>query len=176
MTKSRLLKLYDAASRYGERSFDNYAQIRSIAEQIRDGFCNWLNHDQPCVFLVPPQGPFSAQNYRSAAFSVSGQGVLPLEPISFGLAINISEDGDYMRLVISASKEGDTMYLSLENLKPYEIELPTTDKGLENLYETLYGFLLHWFDDRVEEYDDGEYGSNDIGFDIQRVSEETKPA
>ena len=40
---SRLQAIQDAAITYGERSFDNYAQIRSIAETIRDGFCNWLD-------------------------------------------------------------------------------------------------------------------------------------
>jgi len=61
-------EIAEAARIYGERSFDNYAQIRSIAENIRDGLCAYLDpEDGPCVYLVPPQGGFSAQNYRSGA-------------------------------------------------------------------------------------------------------------
>ena len=108
---SRLSLISAAAKIYGARSFDNYAQIRSIAEQIRDGLCEWLESGKQCVFLVPPQGAFTAQNYRSGAFSVTGKGFLPLEPISFGLAINISGEGDFMRLVLTCRKEGDKMYI-----------------------------------------------------------------
>ena len=95
-----------AARIYGERSFDNYAQTRSIAENIRDGLCDYLDPDGKCVYLVPPQGAFGAQNYRSAAYSVAGKGFLPLEPISFGLAFRISGEGDYMRIVLTCRKEG----------------------------------------------------------------------
>ena len=48
-----------AARIYGERAFDNYAQIRSVAENIRDGLCEYLDPEGPCVYLVPPQGPLS---------------------------------------------------------------------------------------------------------------------
>jgi len=114
MTKRE--EIANAARVYGERSFDNYVQIRSIAENIRDGLCAYLDPEGPCVFLVPPQGAFAAQNYRSAAYSVSGKGFLPLEPISFGLAIRISGEGDYMRLVLTCRKEGERMYINIEKL------------------------------------------------------------
>ena len=161
-----------AARIYGERSFDNYAQTRSIAENIRDGLCAYLDPAGPCVFLVPPQGPFAAQNYRSAAFSVSGNGFLPLEPISFGLAVRISGEGDYMRLVLTCRKEGERMYISIENSQKYEIDLPASDKDLDGLFESIYMHLLKWFEDRVETYDNGDYGSNEIGFNIYRVEED----
>lgn len=169
MTTSKLSEIVKAAEIYGERSFDNYAQIRSIAAQIRDGFCAWLDNKKQCVFLVPPQGPFQAQNYSSAAFSVAGKGFLPLEPISFGLAVQISGDDDYMRLVLTCRKEGDRMHVQVENTAPYELHLPTQPEALTGLFESLHGHLLHWFTDRVKQYDHGDYGSTDIGFDIQRV-------
>jgi len=108
------LKIWEAAEVYGMRSFDNYAQIRSVAETLRDLLCAWLHRgDEPCVFLVPPEGPFQAENYQSGAFSVSGKGYLPLKPISFGLAIRISEDKDYMRLQMHCQKEGELMKISI---------------------------------------------------------------
>lgn len=169
MSGTRLKELSAAAQIYGQRSFDNYAQIRSIAEQIRDGLCLWLDNTQKCVFLIPPQGAFKSENYGSAAFSVAGKGFLPLEPISFGLAVKISEDDDYMRLVITARKEGERMFLSLENGKMLALTLPTQEAELQTIFETLYEHVLQWFTHRVDNYDNGNYGSNDIGFDIQRA-------
>lgn len=169
MSVTRLQTLSDAAQIYGQRSFDNYAQVRSIAEQIRDGLCLWLDSSQKCVFLVPPQGPFKSENYGSGAYSVSGKGFLPLEPISFGLAVRISTDDDYMRIVMTARKEGERMFLSLENGEMLSLSLPTQEAELTGLFETLYEHLLHWFTNRVDNYDNGNYGSTDIGFDIQRA-------
>ncbi len=169
MSATRLDKLAKAAEVYGERSFDNYAQIRSVAEQIRNSFCAYLDNGQECVFLVPPQGPFMAQNYRSAAFSVAGKGFLPLEPISFGLAVNISGEGDYMRLVLTCRKAGEHMFVQVEDAMVMEIDLPVDETGLTKINDHLYDHLLHWFTRRVTQYDEGDYGGSDIGFDIQRV-------
>jgi len=171
MAESRLDKLAKAAEIYGERSFDNYAQVRSIAEQIRESLCDYLSEDHQCVFLVPPQGPFNAQNYRSMAFSVAGKGFLPLEPISFGLAVNISGEGDYMRLVLTCRKEGDKMYVMMEDALTFEVALPMEKKSVNKINEALYQHLHSWFNDRVKQYDEGEYGSGDIGFDIQRIDD-----
>ena len=171
MTDSRLDNLARAAEEYGTRSFDNYAQIRSVAEQIKTSLCAYLDSGKECVFLVPPQGPFLAQNYRSMAFSVAGKGFLPLEPISFGLAVNISGEGDYMRLVVTCRKEGDKMYVQIEDAPSYEMSLPIADESLTLFNEKIYQHLLHWFTDRVRQYDEGEYGSSDIGFDILRIED-----
>lgn len=170
-TPSRLDEIAAAAKIYGARSFDNYAQIRSVAEAIRDGLCQWLDDGKQCVYLVPPQGPFTAQNYRSAAYSVAGKGFLPLEPISFGLAVNISGDGDYMRLVLTCRKEGNKMFIHLDEGRETDLNLPLQDKELANFFEGITTHLLHWFEGRVDQYDNGSYGNNDIGFDIQRVDE-----
>jgi len=171
MSKSRLEELAAAAEVYGARSFDNYAQIRSVAEQIRNSLCAYLDEGEECVFLVPPQGPFMAQNYRSMAFSVAGKGFLPLEPISFGLAVNISGAGDYMRLVMTCRKEGDKMYVMMENALTFEVDLPLADDARNNINEKIYQHLMHWFTDRVRQYDEGEYGTGDIGFDIRRIDD-----
>ena len=153
MSETRLEELAKSAQIYGQRSFDNYAQVRSIAEQIREGLCAWLDHNQQCVFLVPPQGAFKSENYGSAAFSVAGKGFLPLEPITFGLAVKISTDEDYMRLVITARKEGERMFLSLDNGKMLTLQLPTEQAELDTIFETLYAHLLDWFNTRIDNYD-----------------------
>ncbi len=171
MADSRLDKLAKAAEIYGERSFDNYAQTRSVAEQIRESLCDYLSEDHECVYLVPPQGPFMAQNYRSMAYSVAGKGFLPLEPISFGLAVNISGHGDYMRLVLTCRKEGEKMFIMIENAHTFEVDLPISEESRQQINETIYQHLHHWFTDRVRQYDEGQYGSGDIGFDIQRIDD-----
>ena len=170
---SRFQTLSKAANAYGQRSFENYAQIRSLAEQIQTGLCAYLNHSKKCVFLVPPQGPFISQNYGSAAFSVSGQGFLPLEPISFGLGGRVSESGDFLRLVLQCRKEGDRIDVQVEQSKTYELDLPVQDQELNTVLEGLYQHILRWFTDRVERYDHGNYGTTDIGFDILRIESES---
>lgn len=171
--KSRFQIISEAANAYGERSFDNYAQIRSVAEQVQAGLCGYLDHDRKCVYLVPPQGPFIEQNYGSAAFSVSGKGFLPLEPISFGLGVRVSETGDFLRIVLQCRKEGDRIDVQVEHNKTYELDLPLNEHNLDAVLEGLYQHILHWFTDRVERYDHGNYGTSDIGFDVLRIDSGT---
>jgi len=169
---SRFSMISEAANVYGARSFDNYAQIRSFAERLQAGLCAYMQHDKKCVFLVPPQGPFQSQNYGSRAFSVSGKGFLPLEPISFGLGIRVSDSGDFMRIVLHCRIEGARIFMQVEEKKAYDFSLPVQDEDIDVSKEVLFQHLLHWFTDRVERYDHGNYGSTDIGFDIQRVDED----
>ncbi len=169
---TRLSQIWNAANIYGERSFDNYAQIRSLAETLRDLLCVWLHPgDDPCVFLVPPEGPFQAQNYQSGAFSVSGQGYLPLKPISFGLAVRISEDKDYMRLKLHCQKAGQLMKISIGEESPISVDLPLDESQMTSLFELIYDHILSFFRDSVAQYDEGDYGTSAIGFDIYRVAE-----
>lgn len=166
---SRFDILADIAAEYGKRSLENYAQIRSLAEALRDGLCKYLDHDKPCVFLVPPQGGFGEQNYGSAAFSVAGKGFLPLEPISFGLAVRVSNTGDFLRVVINCRKEAQQLIVMIEMAKTYEIVLPVNEEKLSHLIEELYKYIIEWFSGRIEQYDEGHYGVSDIGFDILHI-------
>lgn len=171
-TDSRLMNLWEAAEVYGARSFDNYAQIRSVAETLRDLLCTWLHTgDEPCVYLVPPEGPFQAENYQSGAFSVSGTGYLPLKPISFGLAVRISQDKDYMRLQLHCQKEGELMKISIGKESPIAVSLPLDETQLTPVFERIYDHILAFFQNSVAQYDDGDYGTSVIGFDISRVPE-----
>lgn len=169
---SRLTSIYKAAEIYGVRSFDNYAQIRSVGETVRDLLCAWLHEGgAPCVFLVPPEGPFQSQNYQSGAFSVSGTGYLPLKPISFGLAIRISQDKDYMRLKLTCQKEGELMKISIADESPISLQLPLDESQLTPLFESIYSHIISFFTHSVEKYDEGAYGTSTIGFDIYRAAE-----
>lgn len=168
---SRIAKIAVAAEIYGRRSFDNYAQIRSFAETTRDELCAWLSPDHQCVYLVPPEGQFGAKNYRSGAFSVTGQGYLPLKPISFGLAVRISDDDDFMRLKIDCRKEGDVMFASIDGTRNIRVALPLNTEELLPLFQAIYDHIFEFFTLSVDEYDNGNYGGSDIGFDIMKITQ-----
>ncbi len=174
--QGRAEALFAIANRYGRKSFENYAQIRSLAETLCEGFDRWLSDQGPYVFLVPPEGRFSAKNYQSAAFSVAGKGYLPLKPISFGLAVRVSEDEDYMRVRLECRKEGDHIDVRLHDGTKVDVPLPeggegaVTDAALEPLYHALYDHLIGFFQDHVDDYDNGHYGVTEIGFDLQRMN------
>lgn len=167
---ARLETLFKVAGRYGELSFENYARIRSLAETLRDELCAWLSDRRDCVYLVPPEGRFSAENYQSAAFSVAGKGYLPLKPISFGLAVRVSEDKDFMRLKVTCRKEGDSMFVRLEDGAEIRVPQPVTENALLPLFEAIYQHVTDFFQDRIDDYDNGRYGTQEIGFDIQRMT------
>jgi len=59
--------------------------------------------------------------------------------------------------------------LRLDNGKMLALALPAQEAELATIFETLYEHLLQWFTHRVDNYDNGDYGSTDIGFDIQRA-------
>ena len=168
--EQRLQALFETAQEYGQRSFENYARIRGLAETLRDELCAWLSEEPGCVFLVPPEGRFSANNYQSAAFSVAGKGYLPLKPISFGLAVSVSPDRDFMRIKITCRKEGDIMYVRLENATEIKVSNPLEEGALLPLIQAIYDHLLSFFQDQIDDYDHGRYGISEIGFDIQRMS------
>ena len=73
---------------------------------------------------------------------------------------------------MTCRKEGERMYIGIEQAHQYEIDLPASKEDLNGLFESIYQHLLGWFADRVETYDNGNYGSNDIGFNIYRIDED----
>ncbi len=166
----RLQALFDVAQNYGELSFENYAIIRNLAETLRDELCAWLSETPNCVYLVPPEGRFSAKNYQSAAYSVAGKGYLPLKPISFGLAVKVSPDKDFMRLQMHCRKEGEAVYVRIEKQREMRVAIPLEDGALEPLFASIYEYLMGYFQSRIDDYDHGRYGTTEIGFDIQRMT------
>ena len=171
----RLRRIFEVAEEYGRKSFDNYARIRSLAETLRDGFCAWLSEQPGCVYLVPPEGRFTAKNYQSAAFSVAGKGYLPLRPISFGLAVLVSEDKDYMRLKLTCRKEGDVIEVRIDKGEAVKVALSDAERAvdedaLEPLFQALYNHVVEFFQDRVDDYEHGRYGTTEIGFHLQRMT------
>jgi hypothetical protein len=163
--------LADAAERYGRFSLDNYAQVRNVAESISSGFCRYLSGGEPvCVHLVPPTGEWSPQAYQSGAFSVSGAGFLPLDPISFGLAVRVSRTGDWLRLVLTCLKKGPVIDIDIESGGAFSLALPVRQDELTSLFDALHGHLMGWFSEQADLYEHGDYGGHGIGFDFLRAA------
>ena len=168
---TRFQALAEIAGDYGDRALENYSSIRNIAQSVRDSLRDHLCADGDCVFLVPPGGKFGARDYGSGAFSVAGRGFLPLEPLSFGLAVRVSDRKDYIRIVMTCRREADTMFVTPDTGRPFRLSLPPTESELEEMTEALYDYLIDWFASRIDRYDNGSYGNNDIGFDIIRAAQ-----
>lgn len=168
----RFETLAAAAARYGEASLDNYALVRSLAEQVSVRFCRYLGSGKKCVFLVPPEGPFVPADHGSGAFSVSGKGFLPLGPIRFGLAVRVSETGDWIRVVMSAEKQGPDLDVSIVGGRDFSFRLPVEEERLQDFNAVLFEHLTDWFDDRAEHYANGSYGGKAMGFEFIHADED----
>ena len=75
-----------------------------------------------------------------------------------------------MRLKVTCRKEGDTMFVRLESGREMRVSLPIEEAKLTGLYEAIYDHLIDFFQDRIDDYDNGRYGVQEIGFDIQRMT------
>ncbi|MCW5724899.1 MAG: hypothetical protein KIS81_08060 [Maricaulaceae bacterium] len=169
--KSRFSQMAASAERYGELSFENYSQIRSFAERASEGFCAFLRGqgEAPCAHLVPPDGPWVPAPHRSGAFSVSGAGFLPLEPIAFGLAVRVSNTGDWLRLTLTCAKQGPELEVSVSGGRSYSFDLPLRDEQLQEFFQLLFDHIKGWFDDESDHYENGAYGGRGMGFDFAHV-------
>lgn len=173
---TRFDRLAEAASRYGEASLGNYALIRSFAEQLADSFCKYLGDDRKCVWLVPPTGAWLPQNYGSGAFSVSGKGFLPLAPVGFGLAVRVSETGDWIRVVLTAAKQGPDLDVSITGGPDFDFRLPLTPERLTEFNDVLYAHLVNYFKEAADHFESGSYGGRDMGFDFTHTENEPPAA
>lgn len=165
--------LKDTASRYAALSLENYAHIRALAERIAREMCAYLHpNNPPCVFLVPPQGPFQPRDYGRRAFTVSGRGFLPLGPIGFGLAVRVSDHADFLRVVLSCAKEGEELVVRIKDGGAYEFHAGEADADLSDFFAHLYQHILNWYEERIRLYEEGHYGGGGMGFEMVRIGDE----
>ena len=85
--------------------------------------------------------------------------------------MRISEDKDYMRLQLHCQKDGQLMKISIGKESPISVELPLDEAQMTPLFELIYDHILGFFRNSVAQYDEGDYGTSAIGFDIYRVAE-----
>ena len=154
---------------------ENYDRIRRLAEELREGFCAYLEaSDGVCVHLVPPVGRFEPRAYGDHAFSVPPRGFRPLGPVQFGLAVRVTKGTDWLRLTLECRTEGDTFTVEIEGGGSYEFKLPLAENDPEPFYEQIYSHVHDWFAARIESYRDGDSGTREIGFDFAAGADQAK--
>ncbi len=164
---SRFDKLIETVDTYQDLAAENYNRIRSLAEEMRGGLCDYIGaSDGICVQLVPPAGPFEPRAHGDAAFSIPPRGFRPLGPVSFGLAVRVSKANDWLRIGLECRKVGDAFVVQIESGAEYEFRLPLTPEAQAPFYEHVYSHILTWFSEEIDRYRNGEYGKREIGFDF----------
>ena len=171
---NRFEALLDRAAEYQRLATENYDRVRRIANGIQAGFCAYLDtSDGACVRLVPPAGPFQPKDYGDQAFSMPPRGFRHIAPIAFGLAVRVTKGTDWLRMMVTCAKQGDHFHVSITDGPSAEFDLPFNEEDHQEFYELLYRHILSWLDDRIELYNDGDYGSKrTIGFDFSDENEE----
>lgn len=169
---SRFSDLLAAVETYQNLAAENYNRIRRLAEEVRSGLCTYLESGEgPCVHLVPPEGPFEPRSHGDLAFSIPPRGFRPLGPVSFGLAIRVSEAQDWLRLVLHCRKTGDVFLVQIGDGPEYEFRLPIRQEDAGPFNAHIYDHVMDWFAQNIESYRNGSYGTRAIGFDFSRAHE-----
>ncbi len=159
--------LIERASEYQELAKENYDRVRRIANGIQSGFCKYLaSTDGVCVHLVPAQGAFQPKEYGDEAFSMPPRGFRHIGPIAFGLAVRVTRGTDWLRTALICSKKGDFFEVSIVDGASHKFDLPFTDDDHQEFYEKLFDHIVHWLNEKIELYRDGDYSSRSIGFDF----------
>lgn len=166
---SRFDQLIETVEKYQMLAAENYARVRQMAEEIRAGLCDYIDaKDGVCVQLVPPFGEFQPKAYGDQAFSVAPRGFRPLGPIAFGLAVRVSKGTDWIRVTTQCQKIGDSFILDIQGGESFKLTLPLSENDSNRLFEYVYNHVLNWFQTQMDQYEKGEYGTREIGFDFAR--------
>ncbi len=172
---SRFDELITTVEAYQALAAENYARVRQMAEEIRAGLCDYLDAaDGICVRLVPPAGEFQPKDYGDHAFSMPPRGFRPLGPIAFGLAVRVSHGTDWIRVTTQCQKIGDFFILDIQGGESFKLTLPLTKDDSATLFEYVYQHVLNWFQSKMDQYQQGEYGTREIGFDFSREPDSAK--
>ncbi len=164
---TRFEALFDIVALHQRLASENYERIRTIAEHVRAGFCAYLDASGgECVHLAPPFGPFELKEHGDEAFSLPPKGFRPISPITFGLAVRVSPIPDWVRVALVCSKTGEAFNVEIADGKSYVFSLPIGDNENRDFFDMLYGHLAEGFGEQIRQYQEGEYGGHEIGFDM----------
>ena len=153
--------------RHQRLAAENYDRIRTIAEHVRAGFCAYLDASgEECVHLAPPLGPFELREYGDDAFSLPPKGFRPIAPVTFGLAVRVTQTPDWVRVALVCSKAGEAFNVEIAGAKSYVFSLPVGDDDDSEFFDMLYSQLAEGFAEQIRQYEVGEYGGHEIGFDM----------
>lgn len=163
---SRFDELVTTVDAYQSRATENYNRIRKLAEDLKDGFCGFLDaRDGVCVHLVPPVGPFQPRTDVNTAFSVPPRGFRPLGPVLFGLAVRVTRGTDWIRLTMHCHKLGEKFTVHIDGGPSYTFQLPLSENDPSDFYQLLYDHIKAQFTEAIDRYDRGT-DARSIGFDF----------
>ena len=166
---TRFDQLVELSETYQKLAAENYARVRQLAEAVRGGLCDYIGaKDGICVRLVPPVGDFEPKDYGDQAFSMPPRGFRPLGPIAFGLAVRVSRGTDWIRVTAQGQKLGNFFILDIQGGESFRLSLPLGENDSKELFEYVYNHVLNWFRSQMDQYEKGEYGTREIGFDFAR--------
>jgi hypothetical protein len=172
---ARFDDLLETVETYQGLASENYNRIRRLAEELRQGLCAYLgSSDGECVHLVPPAGPFEPRAYGDQAFSIAPRGFRPLGPVQFGVAVRVTKGTDWLRLTLECRKAGETFRVLMEGDRAYDFALPLADNDPEPFYAEIFEHVQGWFQNRIDRYQEGDFGTREIGFDFADETEQAK--
>ncbi|MDZ4761564.1 MAG: hypothetical protein SGJ21_10870 [Alphaproteobacteria bacterium] len=164
---TRFEALTAITARHQTLAAENYDRVRALAEHVRTGFCEYLEAPGgDCVLLVPPLGPFDPKNYGDEAFSMAPTGFRQIAPIVFGLAVRATAAGDWMRLVMQCSKQGEAFQVDFADGQSHAFDMPFETADHVPFFNLVFEHLLDGFREQTRQYEEGDYGSRAIGFEF----------
>lgn len=170
---SKFDELVETVDTYQARVKENYDRIRRLAEDLKDGFCKYLDaKDGVCVHLVPPVGAFKPVTDLNKAFSIPPRGFRPLGPVFFGLAIRVTRNTDWIRITMRCQKLGENFTVYIENGPNYTFRLPLAENDPGEFYDLLFNHVHAQFSEAIDRYDRGN-DARSIGFDFSDPDEDT---
>ena len=96
------------------------------------------------------------------------RGFRPLGPIAFGLAVRVTGGTDWIRITTQCQKIGDRFVLDIQGGESFTLALPLAEEDSTRLFDYLFNHLRNWFQEKIDHYETGEYGTREIGFDFSR--------
>jgi len=143
---------------YGEATTKQVEFAEKLGHSIISGFAEYIECDPRLVYGIPPDGDFTPRkNYQDACFSSYYDDVSFLEPVSFGLCVEISNLKDsgaaWVRTKVAIQLCGDTVEMSVGNNRP-KIALPTDFEGkLDPIFEVIYEDVTQEFTIELGEFE-----------------------
>jgi hypothetical protein len=149
MSTTKLDILREAASAYGAATIDNDIFVKELAREIRDGFVVYIGAKPGGVRLVPPTGTIDPlADYRDEAFSTFHGGPQLLEPIKFGLCIEVPNIGDagshWLTLQFEVMKMEHSADVFVGNSPKLTLPLPY-ENHLASVFERLFEGMMDFY-------------------------------
>ena len=160
--ETKFEQLQSAIKTYGAAAFENLVRCKGLGEAILSALPGYLECEADCVKAVPPGGEFDPRkDYGELAFSFAHRKVIILEPVSFGIALTVSNFEDsgalWLRTMVAIEVIGDgfDVYVAQQPVIRLPLDykdalLPVLDAIFKEFIKTFKVELLEFNDERFE--------------------------